>query len=170
MKSIRLLTFLFVLLAAPVAFAQGGNFEASAGFTATHFDGGGLTTNQQGWIGTINYNFLRFGKSSLAASVEGSGSYSGIPSARLDVYRVHGGAEYSYGEGVRGFGRFLVGRTFRDSLATYDDAFSGVLGGGIKVPVTKRIFARAGADYLFTRFIGGTQNSAQVHVGFGFRY
>ena len=169
MKPIRLLIFLIVLLAAPMAFAQ-DRIEGSAGFTASHYDAGPLTTNQQGWLGTVNYNVIHFGKSTLAASVEGSGSYSGIPAARLNIYRVHGGGELSYGEGARVFGRFLAGRTYRDTIGGNDDAFSAVLGGGLKVPISKRLFMRTGADYLVTRFGGGSQNSAQVHVGFGIKY
>lgn len=169
MKLIRLFTFLFILLAAPMAFAQ-DSIEGSAGFTASHFDAGPLTTNQQGWLGTVNYNVIRFGKSTLAASAEGSGSYSGIPAVRLNIYRVHGGGELSYGEETRIFGRFLAGRTYRDAPGVNDDAFSAVLGGGLKVPVYKRVFLRTGADYLVTRFAGGSQNSAQVHIGFGIKY
>lgn len=64
----------------------------------------------------------------------------------------------------------LIGRTFRDSVLFHDDAYSGLVGVGLKVPITKRLFLRTGADYLFSRFGGGTQNSAQVHIGFGFGY
>lgn len=162
-----------ILLAsyAPAIAQDAPRIEASAGFIATHFDNRAQTFNQQGWLGTINYNAIRFGRSALAASIEGSGSYSGFSGSQcLDVYRVHAGGEYSYGSRTRGFGRVLIGRTFRDSVLFSDDAFSGLVGGGLKVPITKRLFLRTGADYLFTRFGGATQNSAQVHVGFGFGY
>ncbi len=98
-----ILAFLFAILFVAPAIAQDAlRIEASAGFTATHFDNRAQTFNQQGWLWTINYNAIRFGRSALASSIEGSGSYSGFSgSQRLDVYRVHAGTEYSYGGRTR---------------------------------------------------------------------
>lgn len=166
MKKI-LFTVLFTILFASIGFAQSTpRVEASAGFTATHFDRDFNGLNFQGWIGTLNYNAIRGGENTVAVSVEGGGSYF----SGLDLYHVHVGAEYSYGEKIRPFGRALFGRTYANFGSYSDDAFSGVIGGGIKVPIAKRFFIRTGADYLFTRFNDATQNAVRVNVGVGFGY
>lgn len=146
---------------------------------------GTIYTNREGLKGfeaSVTHQFTK----SLGLTADAGGNYglatSGFPrNARVRQYAILGGPQFSRGGRFSPFVHALFGAAQQSTTAsgnsffvTFPDsrwAFAGALGGGINARITPNFSIRlVQADYVLTRFGGGTQSQPRLSAGFIYRF
>jgi opacity protein-like surface antigen len=194
MKRITLAVGLLITLSIPGKAQEAPRIDVFGGYSYFRPDGGG---NLHGWNASIAGNFARwfglvgdfsghYGAQSLRTEFPLPGS-PGTISVKADtnssLHHLLFGPRFSYrrNERITPFAHGLLGAARLSTKATLivgdssrevsfaDIAFAAALGGGLDLKLTESIGLRLiQADYVLTRFGGGTQNNARLSVGLVF--
>lgn len=161
-KSLWVLALMFTLVG--MAMAQEKNPDTTkvyGGFTSISAPG----DSSQGINAQAQVKIVRFGEVKL----EAAGDYAVyFPGFGTDIHTFQGGPQL----GVDLFDRKLTafGRALFGALTTFngDATYSYLVGGGLDVNVSKRVFLRGGVDRQYVRDAGMSFN--RLTVGGGFRF
>ncbi len=182
---------LLITLSTPAAAQDAPDAEVFGGYSFFKSDGGG---SLHGWNASVDVNLSKsfgfvvdfsgnYGTQSLRADFSDP-DFPATIIARADadskLHMILGGPQFSYRkhEKITPFAHALFGASRLSTKATLsfgnitreisaaDLAFTAAFGGGLDLKLSENLsFRMIQADYVLTRFGGGTQSNARLSVG-----